>query len=108
MINHDGFILSKVLLDPNKRAAHDRERRVEKEASPRSGEERDEEILMRGSARARFGQRLFRRIFGDDIEFANFRKAEPIETTLPCSLEELCNGVTKKMKISRKIVDASG
>lgn len=56
-------------------------------------------------------------IFGDDI-FDSFgegrpmsqgpRKAPPIENTLPCTLEELYKGTTKKMKISRELVDASG
>lgn len=36
------------------------------------------------------------------------RKASPIENTLPCSLEELYKGTTKKMKISRQIVDTNG
>ena len=36
------------------------------------------------------------------------RKAPPIENKLPCSLEELYKGTTKKMKISREIADASG
>ncbi|XVF02050.1 hypothetical protein REPUB_Repub04eG0142900 [Reevesia pubescens] len=36
------------------------------------------------------------------------RKAPPIENRLPCSLEELYKGTTKKMKISREIVDMSG
>ncbi|MQL94564.1 hypothetical protein Taro_027228 [Colocasia esculenta] len=35
-------------------------------------------------------------------------KAAPIENHLPCSLEDLYKGTTKKMKISRKISDASG
>lgn len=64
--------------------------------------------------------------FGDESMFASFggagggpgagfmpqsagpRKASPIEQTLPCSLEELYKGTTKKMKISRQIADASG
>jgi DnaJ family protein B protein 4 len=56
-------------------------------------------------------------MFGDDV-FTSFgegrpmsqgpRKAPPIEKTLPCSLEELYKGTTKKMKISREIADASG
>ncbi|XP_057955468.1 uncharacterized protein LOC131149227 [Malania oleifera] len=57
--------------------------------------------------------------FGDDL-FGSFggggggsvhhapRKSPPIEIKLPCSLEELYMGTTKKMKISRDIVDASG
>ncbi|KAJ6851852.1 putative dnaJ-like protein subfamily B member 4 [Iris pallida] len=35
-------------------------------------------------------------------------KEAAIERTLPCSLEELYKGTTKKMKISREIADASG
>ncbi|XP_042484982.1 dnaJ homolog subfamily B member 13-like [Macadamia integrifolia] len=36
------------------------------------------------------------------------RKAAPIEKSLPCTLEELYKGTTKKMKISREISDVSG
>ncbi|XP_026434770.1 dnaJ homolog subfamily B member 13-like [Papaver somniferum] len=36
------------------------------------------------------------------------RKDPAIETTLPCSLEDLYKGTPKKMKISREIADASG
>ncbi|KAF3451431.1 hypothetical protein FNV43_RR07526 [Rhamnella rubrinervis] len=63
------------------------------------------------------GTRSFGGMFGDDM-FSSFgesrpmshapRKAAPIERTLPCSLEELYKGTTKKMKISREIADASG
>ncbi|PSS16435.1 DnaJ subfamily B member like [Actinidia chinensis var. chinensis] len=71
---------------------------------------------MRGGG-SRFGS-----FFGDDF-FGPFgeggggggfmnqsgpRKAPPIEQTLPCSLEELYKGATKKMKISREIADTSG
>ncbi|KAL6956708.1 hypothetical protein U1Q18_013562 [Sarracenia purpurea var. burkii] len=60
-----------------------------------------------------------RSMFGDDI-FANLRggggeasgnvprKGAAIERTLPCSLEDLYKGTTKKMKISRDVIDASG
>ncbi|KAK4478473.1 hypothetical protein RD792_013949 [Penstemon davidsonii] len=64
-----------------------------------------------------------RSMFGDDI-FASFRnaagggegastgmpprKAAAIERMLPCSLEDLYKGTTKKMKISRDVTDASG
>ena len=61
--------------------------------------------------------RSFGGMFGDDL-FSSFgegrpmsqapRKASPIENKLPCSLEELYKGTTKKMKISREILDASG
>ncbi|KAJ4729745.1 DnaJ subfamily B member like [Melia azedarach] len=65
------------------------------------------------------GSRFSSGIFGDDV-FGSFgevggsmgggvpRKAPPIENRLPCSLEELYRGTTKKMKISREIVDISG
>ncbi|KAF9589413.1 hypothetical protein IFM89_023689 [Coptis chinensis] len=57
-------------------------------------------------------------MFGEDV-FASFggeggsmsqgvRKAPPIENKVPCTLEELYKGTTKKMKISREIADASG
>ncbi|XP_043700517.1 dnaJ homolog subfamily B member 1 [Telopea speciosissima] len=36
------------------------------------------------------------------------RKPPPVESKLPCSLEELYTGSTRKMKISRKVVDVSG
>lgn len=70
---------------------------------------------MRGGG-SRFGG-----IFGDNM-FASFgegggvghmhpsgpRKVPPIEQRLPCSLEDLYKGTTKKMKISREISDVSG
>ncbi|CAL1394114.1 unnamed protein product [Linum trigynum] len=65
------------------------------------------------------GTRFPSAFFGDDI-FGSYgeggggsmhqsapRKAGPIENKLPCSLEELYKGTTKKMKISREIVDVS-
>ncbi|KAM0921075.1 hypothetical protein ACQ4PT_006997 [Festuca glaucescens] len=68
---------------------------------------------MRGS---RFG------MFGDDMfgSFPQFpgeasvhapqrsHKAGPIENRLPCNLADLYKGTTKKMKISREILDSSG
>lgn len=36
------------------------------------------------------------------------RKPPPVESKLPCSLEELYTGSTRKMKISRTVVSASG
>ncbi|XP_074296241.1 uncharacterized protein LOC141623978 [Silene latifolia] len=70
------------------------------------------------------GARFSSGIFGDDMfsGFANGggdgggsmhyqggpRKAPPIENKLPCTLEELYKGTTKKMKISREIADLSG
>ncbi|KAG2249490.1 hypothetical protein Bca4012_087193 [Brassica carinata] len=70
------------------------------------------------------GQRFASRIFGDDMYGSSFgegghpphhhhhhgaaRKVAPIENKLPCSLEDLYKGTTKKMKISREIADVSG
>ena len=72
------------------------------------------------------GTRFSSSIFGDDIFGSAFGggadghhgmhgggagralKAPAIERKLPCSLEELYKGTTKKMKISREIADASG
>lgn len=61
--------------------------------------------------------RPFGGMFGDDI-FSSFGEGRPmsqgphkppsIEKTLPCTLEELYKGTTKKMRISREIMDASG
>ncbi|CAL5420335.1 unnamed protein product [Camellia sinensis] len=61
-----------------------------------------------------------RGMFGEDI-FSSFRggaggegsghvprKGAAIERNLPCSLEDLYKGTTKKMKISRDVIDASG
>ncbi|KAL6985358.1 hypothetical protein U1Q18_018733 [Sarracenia purpurea var. burkii] len=36
------------------------------------------------------------------------KKPPPVESKLPCSLEELYNGSTRKMKISRTVLDANG
>ncbi|XP_010052274.2 dnaJ homolog subfamily B member 1 [Eucalyptus grandis] len=70
-----------------------------------------------GGGGMRGGARSFGGMFGDDI-FSSFgegrpmsqapRKAPSIENKLPCSLEDLYKGTTKKMKISREIADASG
>ncbi|XP_044461602.1 dnaJ homolog subfamily B member 4-like [Mangifera indica] len=71
-----------------------------------------------GGPGMRSNSRGFGGMFGDDM-FSSFsegrptmnqtlRKAPPIENKLPCSLEELYKGTTKKMKISREIADASG
>ncbi|XP_061355035.1 uncharacterized protein LOC133299586 isoform X2 [Gastrolobium bilobum] len=69
-----------------------------------------------GGMRSRFSGGMF----GDDV-FRSFgegggvhmnqgapRKAPPIENKLPCTLEDIYKGTTKKMKISREIADASG
>ncbi|KAI3468279.1 hypothetical protein Pfo_024942 [Paulownia fortunei] len=55
--------------------------------------------------------------FGGSDNFRNYsdgtganmpKKPPPAESKLPCSLEELYSGSTRKMKISRQVVDANG
>lgn len=45
-----------------------------------------------------------------DTDMSNMQpqQVEPVQTPLYCSLEELCNGATKKMKITRKRLNADG
>ncbi|CAN6440292.1 unnamed protein product [Victoria cruziana] len=51
-------------------------------------------------------ENMFRSAY--DREPAGPRKAAPIENKLPCSLEELYTGSTRKMKISRNLLDSNG
>ncbi|MCO5582705.1 hypothetical protein L7F22_036604 [Adiantum nelumboides] len=48
------------------------------------------------------------RSFNDSGAPAGPKKAAAVENKLPCTLEELYSGSTRKMKISRSIADASG
>lgn len=43
---------------------------------------------------------------GNGVNMA--KKPPPVESKLPCKLEELYNGSTRKMKISRQVVDSQG
>ncbi|KAH9301916.1 hypothetical protein KI387_013499 [Taxus chinensis] len=52
------------------------------------------------------GENVYRTF--SDASAAGPRKAAPVENKLPCTLEELYAGSTRKMKISRNIIDASG
>ena len=78
----------------------------------------------RGGGRNLFGESIFGhfgggggpetifRSFGADqgggATSGGSRKAPPLENKLPCTLEELYLGSTRKMKISRNIADPSG
>ncbi|ERN05234.1 hypothetical protein AMTR_s00007p00081170 [Amborella trichopoda] len=88
---------------------------------PRSADDIFSEFFGNDSSRG--SARFARGPFADDIIFDQVggggggggeastnvpRKPPPIERTLPCSLEELYKGTTKKMKISRDDVDAYG
>ncbi|KAK9273100.1 hypothetical protein L1049_017907 [Liquidambar formosana] len=48
------------------------------------------------------------RTYSDGTGASMPRKPPPVESKLPCSLEELYAGSTRKMKISRTVVDANG
>ncbi|KAJ6798082.1 putative dnaJ-like protein subfamily B member 4 [Iris pallida] len=69
---------------------------------------------MRGGRSGFFGEDIFgsfgggREGMGSMGGMGRQMKEAAIERTLPCSLEELYKGTTKKMKISREIADASG
>lgn len=45
---------------------------------------------------------------GSDGNSSMPKKPPPVESKLPCTLEELYSGSTRKMKISRTVVDANG
>lgn len=47
-------------------------------------------------------------IFRTYSENVTLKKPPPVESKLPCTLEELYSGSTRKMKISRTVVDANG
>lgn len=64
-----------------------------------------------GFSRGMFGEDIFtsfRNAAGEGASGNASRKAAPIERTLPCSLEDLYKGTTKKMKISREVTDGTG
>ncbi|KAK9114074.1 hypothetical protein Syun_020871 [Stephania yunnanensis] len=68
-----------------------------------------------GSSRAsafqfnpRRAEDIYEEIFRGSGAGAAQRKAAAIENKLPCSLEELCLGTNKKMKISRDVADSNG
>ncbi|KAF8080823.1 hypothetical protein N665_0920s0006 [Sinapis alba] len=46
--------------------------------------------------------------YGANGHSSELRKAPAVENPLPCSLEDLCKGVKKKMRLSRNVYDASG
>uniref|UniRef100_A0A5B6Z4D7 J domain-containing protein n=1 Tax=Davidia involucrata TaxID=16924 RepID=A0A5B6Z4D7_DAVIN len=48
------------------------------------------------------------RSYSDGTGVSMPKKPSPVESKLPCSLEELYSGSTRKMKISRTVVDANG
>jgi DnaJ family protein B protein 4 len=63
-----------------------------------------------GFPRGMFGDDIFASLRGGGGEGSGnpLRKSAAIERTLPCSLEDLYKGTTKKMKISRDVPDSTG
>lgn len=67
----------------------------------------------RGVRRTGFQDAMFGRYNGPENVYNQFgrgvssvpRKAKPVESKLPCTLEDFYSGTTKKMKISRNIID---
>lgn len=53
------------------------------------------------------GENIFR-TYSDGTGSSMPKKPPPVESKLPCTLEELYSGSTRKMKISRTVVDANG
>ncbi|KAK4401161.1 DnaJsubfamily B member 4 [Sesamum angolense] len=54
-----------------------------------------------------FGDNIFRNA-SDGAAVNMPKKPPPVENKLPCSLEDLYTGSTRKMKISRQVVEANG
>lgn len=65
-----------------------------------------------GTTRFRNGDDVFQEFFGDGSGTSTSsmpkKKPPPLECKLPCSLEELYSGSSRKMKISRDVVKANG
>ncbi|KAL4331815.1 hypothetical protein GQ457_07G041370 [Hibiscus cannabinus] len=79
--------------------------------NPRNAEDIFAEFF--GSSPFGFGSSGPGRFHSDGGKFGGFsstdnRKPPPVESKLPCCLEELYTGSTRKMKISRTLVNASG
>ena len=53
------------------------------------------------------GDNIFR-TYSDGTGASMPKKPPPVESKLNCSLEELYTGSTRKMKISRTVVDVNG
>ncbi|KFK24647.1 hypothetical protein AALP_AA8G006800 [Arabis alpina] len=76
--------------------------------NPRSADDIFSE-LFRDSRTGPYGDDIFAQFRAATGETSNtVRKAPPIERQLPCSLEDIYKGTTKKMKISRDVLDSSG
>ncbi|XP_051119153.1 uncharacterized protein LOC127243267 [Andrographis paniculata] len=120
-----------VLSDPNKRRIYDQDGEEGLKDTPRPGSSGSrtqfnprnaEDIFAEffGSSPFDYGSSVSgrsRRYSTDAESFRNScdgagvnvpKKPPPVENKLPCSLEELYTGSTRKMKISRQVADANG
>ena len=114
--------MDQVLSDPQKRGVYDQfgEEGLKSGGNssgfhfrPRSAEKVYAEVFGRrdcGGSRGLFGEDIFRDFKGNEGSgFSHaVRKGPPVERTLVCSLEDLYKGTTKKMKISRDVIDSNG
>ncbi|WZZ00246.1 hypothetical protein YC2023_072574 [Brassica napus] len=74
--------------------------------NPRDADDIYAEIF--GSEGGGGGHRTFRNGHFNTGRSSELRKAPAVENPLPCSLEDLCKGAKKKMRLSRNVYDASG